>query len=143
MSGTQTVTIRLEIERLRVELENFMDEDIYWRQRCNIQWAKEGNKNTQFSHMKATSSKRANRIFGLMNSNSQWCEELIDEILENMSPRVTSDMNQMLTTPYTSNEVIKALSQRAPLKSPGRDGFPVVFFKNYCNIIGSDIVSCS
>lgn len=60
-----------------------------------------------------------------------------------MSPRVTLDMNQTLTTtPYIPGEVTTALFQMAPLKSPGPDGFPAIFFKKDWNILGTDIISC-
>lgn len=40
---------------MRVELEHiYMDEEIYWRQRANNQWAQEGDRNTRFFHKRAT-----------------------------------------------------------------------------------------
>lgn len=30
----------------------------------------------------------------------------------------------------------------SPLKSPGPDGFPILFFKKYWHILGYDIISC-
>lgn len=52
-------------------------------------------------------------------------------------------MNQTLTTtPYIPGEVTTALFQMAPLKSPGPNGFPAIFFKKDWNIRGTDIISC-
>lgn len=51
-------------------------------------------------------------------------------------------MNHLLTTPYTMAEVTHALSHMSPLKSPGRDGFPAVFFHKYWHILGATVSSC-
>lgn len=52
---------RGEIQSLRRELEKlYMDKELYLRQRSKTQWAKEGDKNTKYFHMKATSRKCAN-----------------------------------------------------------------------------------
>ncbi|KAL0430275.1 UNVERIFIED_CONTAM: putative mitochondrial protein [Sesamum radiatum] len=50
-------------------------------------------------------------------------------------------MVQELLQPYTAEEVSKALSQMAPLKSPGPDGMPPFFFQKYWPIVGHDVVS--
>lgn len=51
-------------------------------------------------------------------------------------------MNHLLTTPYTMAEVTHALSHMSPLKSPGPDRFPVVFFHKYWHILGATVSSC-
>lgn len=55
---------------------------------------------------------------------------------------MTSVMNAQLTLPFTPDEVLAALSQMGPLKSPGPDGLPVLFFQKYWHLIGSNIISC-
>lgn len=48
--GEQTEQTRKEGEELRAELEKvYSDEDIFWRQRSKISWAREGDRNTSFS----------------------------------------------------------------------------------------------
>ena len=37
---------------------------------------------------------------------------------------ITEEMNNILTTTFTKEEVEKALKQMKPLKSPGPDGIP-------------------
>lgn len=49
-----------------------MDEKIYWRQRGKNQWAKEGDRNTQFSHAKASKRKQTNTIEGIFDTGGQW-----------------------------------------------------------------------
>lgn len=67
---------------------------------------------------------------------------MINEVLDSVSTRVTSDMNSQLSLPFTPKEVISALSQMAPLKSPGPDGLLVIFFHKYCHLLGSNIITC-
>lgn len=108
-----------EMGRCRRELEHlYMDEEIYWRQRCKNQWAKEGDRNTRFFHAKASKRRSNNKIPGLQNQFGEWKDkvedieqiiqeyfgtlfqisnpstELIDEILQNVNPVVTPAMNQ-------------------------------------------------
>lgn len=40
---------------------------------------------------------------------------------------------------YTKQEVKETLDQMHPLKSPGPYGLPTLFYKNYWNLIGSDV----
>lgn len=44
-----------------------------------------------------------------------------------------------LLTPVSREEVLGALNTMKPFKAPGLDGFQVVFFKQYWNIVGEDI----
>lgn len=70
---------RAELANLRAELEHlYMDEELYWRQRCKNQWAKEGDRNTRFFHAKASKRYKSNLIFGLFDAAGQWKEEIAD-----------------------------------------------------------------
>lgn len=165
--GEQTVRAKEEILSLQKELEHiYMDEEIYWRQRCKNPWAQEGDRNTLYFHSKANRRQRKNKIPGLQNNLGEWCEkvedveniitryfgelfqsshpasDLMDEIWEDLAPVVTPAMNQQLTAPFVPPEVILALSQMSTLKSPGPDGLSAVFFQKYWHIIGTDICPC-
>lgn len=52
----------------------------------------------------------------------------INNILSNLSSKVTHEMNQMLSNTFTKEEVIRALHQTPPSKAPASDGFSVLFF---------------
>lgn len=67
---------------------------------------------------------------------------MIDEVLGCVEAKVTSEVNFQLSLPFSEDEVFSALSQMAPLKSPGPDGFPVIFFQKYWHLIGSNITTC-
>ena len=44
---------------------------------------------------------------------------------------VTDDMNRQLAAEFKECEVHEALSQMAPLKAPGPDGMPPLFFQHF------------
>ena len=52
----------------------------------------------------------------------------IEEALEATPQVVTEEMNHELVTPFGRDEVVIALNQMDPLKSPGPDGMPPLFF---------------
>ena len=54
---------------------------------------------------------------------------------------VTDDINKLRLTDFKECEVQEALHQMAPLKSPGLDGMPPLFFQHYWDLVGKDITS--
>ena len=63
-----------------------------------------------------------------------------NEILQAMQPKVTPQMNQMLDKAFTASEVHVALKQMHPLKAPGPDGMPPLFYQQFWPIVG-DVVT--
>ena len=63
----------------------------------------------------------------------------MEEVLETIPHVVTDDMNDMLLSDFNIEEVEKAVQQMAPLKSPGPDGMPPLFYQSYWSLIGSDV----
>ena len=55
----------------------------------------------------------------------------LDEILEQIPTMVTKEMNSELLKEFIAEEVENALKQMAPLKSPGPDGMPPLFYQSY------------
>lgn len=55
--------------------------------------------------------------------------------------RVTESMNDTLLKLFTEEDIGAAVKMMAPLKAPGVDGFPTIFFQRYWNLIGPDISS--
>lgn len=100
---------------------------------------------------------------GLWSEDGKWCDDkesisaiaiayfqniytttspsCIEEIIRVILMRVTSEMNEELTRPFTEEEVIKALHQIHPTKAPGSDGMLAIFFHKYWSIVGTDITS--
>ncbi|GMI75496.1 hypothetical protein like AT4G29090 [Hibiscus trionum] len=136
-------------------------EEYFWEQRSRSNWLHHGNQNTSFFHNQATYRKRKNIIKGLLDINGEWVTEdrdLLDvatayfknlfqtsspsaatTILEKVTPKMTTEMNQVLMKPFTADEVWMAVKCMAPMKASGMDGFPALFYQKFWGIIGPDI----
>lgn len=68
-------------------------------------------------------------------SNNQW-----DEIMANVQPTITDQLNSELLRPIDGKEVKTTLFQMNPDKAPGADGMTLGFFQKYWNIVGRDII---
>ena len=124
-----------KIQNIEKQIEDLlMDDEIYWRQRSRVEWLREGDKNTKFFHSKASSKKKKNIIWGVMNRQNKWvvdeeevekqfCEyfaelftstkpttDHISAALSDLGPTVTVEMNQQLDNPFTVEEVFATLS---------------------------------
>ena len=150
ISGGDSGPMKTLQEKINLLLDK---EATMWRQRAKILWLKDGDKNTKFFHSKASQRRRRNYIIRLHDAGSNWCtnqqqindtivnfytdlftsnrpdhlEEVIDVILE----VVIAEMNASLTAEFTALEVELALKQMAPLKAPGPDGMPPLFYQSY------------
>ena len=124
-----------------------------WHQWSKINWFQSRDRNTGFFHAKASSRQKKNDMEGLLDARGVWQEneevmgEIVldyytdlftssnlidfDEILGAMQPRVTSSMNQKITMEFTADEVNMALKQMYPLKAPGLDGMPPLFYQHF------------
>lgn len=80
--------------------------------------------------------------FGELFQSSHPDVTVIDEMLATVEARITPEMNALLSTQFTADEVLLALKQMSPLKSPGPDGLPVIFFNKYWHVLGTNIISC-
>ncbi|XP_074278245.1 uncharacterized protein LOC141601838 [Silene latifolia] len=52
-----------------------------------------------------------------------------DQVLRNIHKRVMNDDADLLAKPFTAKEVRQAIFQMGPMKSPGPDGIPAVFYQ--------------
>ena len=137
-------------------------EEVYWKRRSRIQWLKEGDKNTAFSHKQASQRRKTNTIKGLEDDNGVWCEketeiesiateyfrELfksqsshhIEEVLEVVTPCINEVDNFFLTAEFIAKEIHQTLKQMHPSKAPEPDGMPALFFQKFWSFIGTDVI---
>ena len=135
-----------------------------WNQRSRALWLKWGDRNTKFFHTIASQRRRKNRIVGLQNSRGVWQEDKesieriimdyfdsiykayhptrFDASLNSITPRVTPNMNKVLTADFKAEEVWSALKQMHPTKAPGPDDMSPIFYKHYWDIVGLEVVNC-
>jgi hypothetical protein len=134
-----------------------VQEKTYWRQRAKMHWLKEGDLNTNFFHMSASSRQRAKKIVKLINDENrtvttqpELCEVALnyfnnlfkanssihDPILSLIAPRITQEDNDHLVLPITKEELREALFQMHPDKAPG----PTVSIQLSINISGTFVV---
>uniref|UniRef100_A0A2N9GDB5 Reverse transcriptase domain-containing protein n=1 Tax=Fagus sylvatica TaxID=28930 RepID=A0A2N9GDB5_FAGSY len=152
------------VSQLKKELHNLLaKEERLWRQRSRVEWLKAGDKNTRYFHCRATQRQRRNYISRLRNSAGQWTTDYsqvphlfldhynslfqtvtpdqVEHVVEDIQRVVTAEMNCQLVKEFTSAEVEVALKQMAPLKAPGPDGLPPLFYQQYWHLIGQDVSS--
>jgi hypothetical protein len=136
---------------------------VYWAQRSRINWLKFGDQNTGFFHHFASSRRARNKIKRLKSENGDDVEDLaqlnpmisdyfaglftteVDEpdpdLIEKVTPRVSTAMNEELLKPYTAEEVKKALFSIGDMKAPGSDGLHAIFFKKCWHIFGDSLTA--
>ena len=112
-----------------------------------------GDKNTKYFHGMATQRKRRNFINGIKDSEGTWQTDKgvvsgifvefftrlftqsqpydLDHDLEGVKRVVTEEMNAELVKPYIMEEIDTAIKQMAPLKAPGPDRMPPLFYQTF------------
>ncbi|KAL0300641.1 UNVERIFIED_CONTAM: putative mitochondrial protein [Sesamum radiatum] len=154
-------------EALQVELdEQYKRVEVMWKTKAKQRWLQDGDANTRFFHLSTVFKARSNRIHAIKRTDGSlvhsW-EEIGNEFLnyysqlfstefgqnshpfppdlESLIPQVVSEEdNVSLCENPTADEIKSVVFEMAPFKSPGPDGFPPSFFKNFWHIVGTDVV---
>ncbi|KAK5794999.1 hypothetical protein PVK06_036253 [Gossypium arboreum] len=63
-----------------------------------------------------------------------------ERLFELVEKRITADMNEKLLQNFTKEEITQAVKLKEPLKAPGIDGFPVIFFQSVWDLIDKGIL---
>ncbi|KAK2655364.1 hypothetical protein Ddye_008416 [Dipteronia dyeriana] len=113
MNGNEVSLEWNKVRKIEMELDDLLRcEEVFWRQQSRISWLKDGDRNTKFFHVKASSRRICNCIRGLFDvGDAEFSEE----------------------------EVKGALFQISSSKAPRRDGFPVDFYKKILGMVGEDV----
>ncbi|KAL5741976.1 hypothetical protein ACOSP7_028708 [Xanthoceras sorbifolium] len=64
----------------------------------------------------------------------------MEEVLSCVEGKVSEEMNMGLSRVFTGDEVLRALKHMDPLKAPGPDGLPVLFFQKFWVEVGPGVV---
>lgn len=63
-----------------------------------------------------------------------------DDVLSLIDHIVTPEINESLVKTILYDEICLATFQMGPLKAPGSDAFPGLFFQKYWEVVGDDLV---
>jgi hypothetical protein len=63
----------------------------------------------------------------------------MEELMLQMSPKVSVEMNDSLLRPFTTKEVRSGLDAIGDLNAPAADGMTSLFYKKYSETVGEDI----
>ena len=130
------------------------EEELKWYQRSKTQFILEGDSNTRYFHCVANGRHRKKLIRTLVQDEGtiEDHEQLksfitsyykglfgapeesnfsLDETRTEDIPQVSQAENNFLTSPYTEEEVRKAVFQMEHNEAPGPDGFPAEFYQNF------------
>lgn len=138
-------------------------EESYWKQWSRVSWLKEGDRNTRFFHASASQCKQKNEIKSLQDCHGnlvtrrdnmvQVVEDyfrgiyhtsslsIIDQVVQLVETKVTTDMNNTLLLPFIGEEVRTALFQMNPSKALGPDGMNAFFYQKFWHIVGNDVTT--
>ena len=64
---------------------------------------------------------------------------MIKDVVAHIPCSITDELNVVLFADFTREEVVMALKQMEPLKAPGPDGLPPLFFQHYWHAVGDDV----
>ncbi|WVZ53557.1 LOW QUALITY PROTEIN: hypothetical protein U9M48_004480 [Paspalum notatum var. saurae] len=140
------------------------EEEIKWYQRAKVKNLLEGDANTKFFHLVANGKHRKVRIFSLDQEDGtitgdvelkkyitnyyknlfgypETSDVILDENRFDDIPQVSPQENDLLSAPFTVDEVRAAIFQLEHNKAPGPDGFPLEFYQVFWNVIKTDLMA--
>ncbi|XP_030479177.1 uncharacterized protein LOC115696415 [Cannabis sativa] len=158
----------LRIQNLQSQLDALLyKEEVYWKQRSRVNWLRAGDKNTKFFHRFASHRKKNNTIkylkddlgnstnnpeamFSIVSSffttlfSSEGCDaEATSQILDCLGPPLDESDVEYLASPYTAQEVKKAVFSLSGDRAPGLDGLNAFFYQKNWNTLGASFVNAT
>ena len=137
-------------------------EDLRLRKNSRELWVKEGDCNSRFFHLSTIIRRKRNYISEIKLENGSWIrdrEDIQRYFLDNFSslyntshpqfpenlesliqPFVIDQDNLELCRVPSRDEIKKVVFGMKALKAPGPDGFLVLFYKHYWDIVGDQLM---
>ncbi|CAM8977963.1 unnamed protein product [Rhodiola kirilowii] len=160
-------TNKEEEAKLSEELDNWLArEETLWLQRSRVLWMHQGDKNTKFFHARASHRRKKNWVHALIDEHGvkqtdqgemmkvavAYFQKIFqakvdmrtmnwEAHLQHVVPTVDEVMNASLIEEISEVEIRRAVFAQGPLKAPGLDGFPGIFYQKYWSIFKDQIVS--
>jgi hypothetical protein len=152
---------RYGVEKQLEEIYQF--EEIQWQRRGGVNWILKGDSNNGYFHNIANGRKKKCAIFSLEDGNREICDPTeirnhvesyykehfgvepeggieLGEGFWRENGRLTDEEAQELIKPFTSKELEDALKDMDVNASPGPDGLPVGFYREFWKEIKSVVL---
>ena len=164
LANDRSLTDEEIVERRRAQSELWAwlkRKEQFWAQNSRAKWLKEGDKNTKFFHVVASTRKRKNCITslstngiiidepaGIQKEAVKYFKQIFHEefssrpIFEGLKFRSLSpELASALINPFSRAEVDGAVDSCNSQKAPGPDGFNFRFIKAAWDVIKTDVYS--
>ncbi|XP_074328182.1 uncharacterized protein LOC141666094 [Apium graveolens] len=149
-------------EKDRLE-EILSHEEAYWKQRAKSFWLKDGDTNSKYFHVAASSRKKLNYLTGLKNaegiliSNHEDMCELLKYYFNKVfteegggvsnnnyesDVRITCSQNASLTEELSFTQFTQDVKSMHPDKASGPDGLNPAFFQQFWDMLGTEVYKC-
>ena len=150
--------------RLKIELDLVLDQlELLWFQKSRSEIIRDGDRNTRYYHLSTIIRRQSNRIESLQNKEGHWFTDepsikvMVRDFFQNLYtdelssyspyilpadsfPTLSSDDMVALSTPYSGEEVKKAMFAMSGTKAPGPDGFQALFFQKHWDLAGDQVI---
>uniref|UniRef100_A0A803NZ56 Reverse transcriptase n=1 Tax=Cannabis sativa TaxID=3483 RepID=A0A803NZ56_CANSA len=135
--------------------------DIIWRQKSRENWIRFGDANSKFFHTSTIIKRRQNFIGCVEDSHGVWLSdreeignyfnhhfrdifELTESTIDNefsmfFEDKVTDAESDYIGRSPNSEEIKDIVFKMHPLKVPGPDGFPRIFYRKYWHTVGPQL----
>lgn len=148
--------LQAELEEWRIRWELIM------RQNSRELRLQHGDRNSKFFHASAVTNRRHNYIGAIKDDNGAWLYDsnnIRQYLLEKFtalykstnicdffgveslfSPCISWSENDDLCTILSAVEIFKVVKSMHPIKAPGPDGMPALFYQFFWHVVGNDVI---